>query len=60
MLLAGPRASRTAASQQVHEDEEDARQEAEAEPADPTVDPHAHRQHHPVRLCRPPSHATGI
>ena len=36
--------------------EEDARQEAEAEPADPTVDPHAHGQQDSVR--RTPSHSS--
>lgn len=36
------------------QDQEDPGQEAEAEPAHPPVDPHAHRQHHPVRAQTPP------
>ena len=46
-----PRAFFCAAGQQDAARQEDARQEAEAEPRHPGLDPHAHWQHHPVRAA---------
>ena len=50
-----PRSPRLAAVPKDVQDQEDPGQEAEAEQAHPPVDPHAHRQHHQVRVRGDPS-----
>ena len=55
LTLSSPRSPRLAAVPKDVQDQEDPGQEAEAEQAHPPVDPHAHRQHHQVRVRGDPS-----